>query len=87
MAVVFPGTVEELTSIVKLLNRNKITFIARGAGTGLSGGAVPQDKSVIIEMARFKDIHEVDFRGINTQATLNGTVSKIPTILLSVCFR
>ena len=48
MAVVFPGTVEELTSVVKLLNRHKISFIARGAGTGLSGGAVPQDKSVII---------------------------------------
>ena len=60
MAVVFPGTVEELTSIVKLLNRHKISFIARGAGTGLSGGAVPQDKSVIIEMARFKEVHEVD---------------------------
>ena len=61
MAVVFPGTVEELTSIVKLLNRHKISFIARGAGTGLSGGAVPQDKSVIIEMARFKEVHEVDW--------------------------
>ena len=61
MAVVFPGTVEELTSIVKLLNRHKISFIARGAGTGLSGGAVPQDKSVIIEMARFKEVHEIDW--------------------------
>ena len=61
MAVVFPGTVEELTSIVKLLSQNKISFIARGAGTGLSGGAVPQDKSVIIEMARFKEVHEIDW--------------------------
>ena len=60
MGVVFPGTVHELASIVKLLHQHKISFIARGAGTGLSGGAIPQDGSVIIEMARFKEVHEVD---------------------------
>ncbi|MGY8700488.1 MAG: FAD-binding oxidoreductase, partial [bacterium] len=60
MGVLFPGTVEELVSVVKLLHQHKISFIARGAGTGLSGGAIPQDGSVIIEMARFKEVHEVD---------------------------
>ena len=60
MGVLFPGTVHELVSVIKLLNQHKISFIARGAGTGLSGGAIPQDRSVIIEMARFKEIHEVD---------------------------
>ncbi len=60
MGVLFPGTVEELAAIVKLLHQHKISFIARGAGTGLSGGAIPQDGSVIIEMARFKEVHEVD---------------------------
>ncbi len=54
MGVLFPGTVEELAAVVKLLHQHKISFIARGAGTGLSGGAIPQDGSVIIEMARFK---------------------------------
>ena len=61
MGVLFPGTVEELVSVVKLLYQHKISFIARGAGTGLSGGAVPQEGSVIIEMARFKEVHEVDW--------------------------
>ena len=60
MGVLFPGTVEELAAIVKLLHQHKISFIARGAGTGLSGGAIPQDGSVIIEMVRFKEVHEVD---------------------------
>jgi glycolate oxidase len=60
MGVLFPGTVQELVSVVKLLHQHKISFIARGAGTGLSGGAIPQDGSVIIEMARFKEVHEVD---------------------------
>ena len=60
MGVLFPGTVEELATVVKLLHQHKISFIARGAGTGLSGGAIPQDGSVIIEMVRFKEVHEVD---------------------------
>ena len=60
MGVLFPGTVEELAAVVKLLHQHKISFIARGAGTGLSGGAIPQDGSVIIEMVRFKEVHEVD---------------------------
>ena len=60
MGVVFPVTVQELVSVVKLLHKHKISFVARGAGTGLSGGAIPQDGSVIIEMARFKEVHEVD---------------------------
>ena len=60
MGVLFPGIVQELVSVVKLLHQHKISFIARGAGTGLSGGAIPQDGSVIIEMARFKEVHEVD---------------------------
>ena len=69
MGVVFPGAVQELVSVVKLLHKHKISFIARGAGTGLSGGAVPQDESVIIEMARFKEVHEVDW--INRTITVD----------------
>lgn len=61
MGVLFPGTVQELSSVIKLLHQYKISFVARGAGTGLSGGAVPQEGSVIIEMARFKEVHEVDW--------------------------
>ena len=69
MGVVFPGVVQELVSVIKLLHKHKISFIARGAGTGLSGGAVPQDESVIIEMARFKEVHEVDW--INRTITVD----------------
>lgn len=61
MGVVFPATVNELVLVVKLFYQKNISFVARGAGTGLSGGAIPQDGSVIIEMARFKEIHDVNF--------------------------
>ena len=51
MGVVFPGNRNELVEVVKKLHSRKIPFVPRGAGTGLSGGAVPREQSVIIEMA------------------------------------
>ncbi len=60
MGVLFPESVKELVLVVKLLHQKKISFVARGAGTGLSGGAIPNEGSVIIEMARFKKVHEVN---------------------------
>ena len=61
LGVVYPGSTGELVQVVKLFHREQISFLPRGAGTGLSGGAVPHEGSAIIEMARFKEIHEVDF--------------------------
>ena len=61
LGVVYPGSTGELVQVVKLFHREQISFLPRGAGTGLSGGAVPREGSVIVEMVRFKEIHEVDF--------------------------
>ncbi|NBV43768.1 MAG: FAD-binding oxidoreductase, partial [Firmicutes bacterium] len=61
MGIVYPANSEELVRVVKVLYREKLTFLARGAGTGLSGGAVPQEDTVIIEMDRFKEIHDIDY--------------------------
>ena len=61
MGVVFPENRDELVAIVKLLHSHRITFLPRGAGTGLSGGAIPKEESVILEMFRFRRIHEIDF--------------------------
>jgi glycolate oxidase len=61
MGVVFPGNRQELVAVVKLLHGNRISFLPRGAGTGLSGGAIPKEESVILEMFRFRQIHEIDF--------------------------
>ncbi len=73
MGVVFPGTTQELVSLVKLLYKEKTSFVARGAGTGLSGGAIPHEGSVIIEMVRFKEVHEVDY--------LNRTITVGPGVV------
>ena len=59
-AVVFPTTTEEVVKIVKLAVRENIPVIARGAGTGLSGGAVVTAGGVVVSFARMKRILEID---------------------------
>lgn len=58
--VVLPKTTEEVSEIVKICDRNSISFVARGSGTGLSGGALPVENSVLIVTALMKKIIEVD---------------------------
>lgn len=59
-AVVFVHNTEEVAQIVKLLNKEKVPYIARGAGTGLSGGATPLGGEVIISMVRMKKLISID---------------------------
>jgi glycolate oxidase subunit GlcD len=66
LAVIFPRTTDEVARVVKLLHENHIPFGPRGAGTGLSSGAVAVgceagQRAVIIEMARMNKIIEVDY--------------------------
>jgi glycolate oxidase len=59
-AVLLPGSAEQVQGIVRLCHRERIPFVARGAGTGLSGGALPVANGVVISLARMKRILEVD---------------------------
>lgn len=59
-AVVFVHDTEEVSKVVKLLNSENIPYIARGAGTGLSGGATPLGGEVIISLVRMKRLLDVD---------------------------
>ncbi|MDP2663348.1 MAG: FAD-linked oxidase C-terminal domain-containing protein [Dehalococcoidia bacterium] len=58
--VVLPSTTDQVAAIVALANRERVPYVARGAGTGLSGGSVPVMGGVVISMARFKRIVEID---------------------------
>jgi glycolate oxidase len=58
--VVLPQTTEEVAAAVKVCDRHNIPFVARGAGTGLSGGALPLENSVLIVTAMMKKILDVD---------------------------
>ncbi len=58
--VVLPSSAGEVAAIVALANRERVPYVARGAGTGLSGGSVPVLGGVVISMARFNRIVEID---------------------------
>lgn len=58
--VVLPDTIEQIEKIVKLCYKNEIPIIARGAGTGLSGGALPQENCLILSLAKLNKILNVD---------------------------
>jgi glycolate oxidase len=58
--VVLPRTTEEVAKIVKICDRNSIPWVARGAGTGLSGGALPVENCVLIVTALMRKILKVD---------------------------
>ncbi len=59
-AVVFPNSAEEVARIVKYCHENDLPFLARGAGTGLSGGAIPLNGEVIISLTKMKRLLSVD---------------------------
>ena len=59
-AVVFPSSTEETAAIMRALARANVPFTPRGAGTGLSGGALALNSGVVIEMARMRKILHID---------------------------
>ena len=67
-AVLTPGTPEEISQIMRLCHAARVPVTARGAGTGLSGGALPVHHGVVLSMARFNKILHIDER--NLQATV-----------------
>jgi glycolate oxidase len=58
--VVLPGSAQELAAVVVACNERGYPYLARGAGTGLSGGAVPEAGGVVISTARLHRILEID---------------------------
>lgn len=58
--VVLPRTTEDVAAVVKVCDRHSVPFVARGSGTGLSGGALPTDDCVLIVTALMKRILDID---------------------------
>lgn len=58
--VVFPESTAEVSAVVKWCNREKVPFTSRGAGTGLSGGAMPALGGVVVSTKRMTRILQVD---------------------------
>lgn len=58
--VVFPRTTEEVAALVKLAHAHNVAIVGRGAGTGLSGGAIARAGGMIVSFARMNRIIEID---------------------------
>jgi glycolate oxidase len=59
-AVVLPRTTAQVQAVIQVCARHKIPFVGRGAGTGLSGGALPDDRGIVISFARMTRILATD---------------------------
>jgi glycolate oxidase len=74
--VVKPRTASEISSILKFCNQHRIPLTPRGAGTGLSGGALPVHGGIVLSMERFNSILEIDEK--NLQATVEpGVINQV----------
>jgi len=58
--VVFPRDTKDVAGIVKIAHEFDVPFVGRGAGTGLSGGAIPREGGILIAFARMNAILEID---------------------------
>lgn len=65
LLVVLPSTIEEVQAVMRWAKHNSVPVVARGAGTGLSGGALPHPDGLILGLAKFNQIIKLDAeRGI-----------------------
>ena len=60
MVVVLPSTVAEVAAVMRYCQANAIKIVPRGAGTGLSGGALPLEDGVLLGMAKFNKVLDID---------------------------
>jgi glycolate oxidase len=61
MVVVLPETKEQVSRVLAFCHAERIKVVPRGAGTSLSGGALPLEDGVLLGMAKFNRIREIDF--------------------------
>ena len=60
LLVVLPGSVEEVQAVLRICHAEGVAVVARGAGTGLSGGALPHEDGILLSLARLNRILAID---------------------------
>ena len=60
LAVVIPETAEQIRIALQICSEKNVPVVARGSGTGLSGGALPHSQGILLSLARFNRIIEID---------------------------
>ncbi len=74
--VIKPRSAEEISEVMKICNANKIPVTPRGAGTGLSGGALPHFGGVLISFERMNEILEIDEKNLQV-TTEPGVITEV----------
>jgi glycolate oxidase len=75
LAVVLPKSTEEVSAILKYLSAKRVKVVARGAGTSLSGGAIPSEDCVVVGLSKMNRILHVDYA--NRAARVEAGVTNI----------
>ncbi len=74
--VIKPRTADEISDILKICNQDLIPVTPRGAGTGLSGGAIPHLGGIVLSMERMNDILEIDEKNLQV-ITEPGVITEV----------
>ena len=61
LAVVLPETTEQVSAVLKFCHDNHVKLVARGAGTSLSGGAIPQEDAIVLGLSKMNRILDVNY--------------------------
>src|SRR6266705_506402 len=80
--VLKPRTAEEISAILKICNSNKIPVTPRGAGTGLSGGALPHLGGVLLSTERMNSILFIDEKNLQVK-TETGVITEVLQLTLN----
>jgi glycolate oxidase len=79
-AVVWPQNVEDVVAVMKFSSANEVPVIPRGAGSGMTGGAVPSKGAIVISLERMNKILEIDRENMQVlvePGVINGTLQKV----------
>jgi len=61
MAVVLPSTTQEVAAVMRFCSENGVKVVARGAGTSLAGGAIPQEDAIVVGVSKLNRVLETNF--------------------------
>ena len=76
-AIIMPSSVNEISQIFKLANEESFAIVPRGSGTGLSGGSVPSENSIIMLMNKWNNIEEIDTENLTAWVQPGVITSKL----------
>jgi glycolate oxidase len=75
--VVLASTTEEVSAVLRVANRNRVAVVARGSGTGLSGGSLPVAGGLVLCLAKMDKVLELDRANLTLLAEAGATTQSI----------